>query len=204
MLGEPGERLPPGRHGIPRREVAQNQRERLIAAMAESASERGFANVTVADVIARARVSSATFYVHFDNRSACMAAAFSELFARLLAEIESACAEEPRPEGRAAAAFRRALHLLRADLPTAQLLTVEVLGLGLPGARLQQAAIERLAELLRRARRGAREESTGGLEWSAVAIVGTLLTGLIAAGEAERLESFEDTLPDLVRTLMGL
>jgi AcrR family transcriptional regulator len=202
--GGAGERLPPGRHGISREEVERNQRERMIAAMAELAAERGFAKVRVADVIARAHVSRATFYAHFENRSACLEGTFSELFERLLAEIESACAAEAAPERRTAAGFRHALALLRCDLPTAQLLTLEVLALGAPGARLQQQAIERLAGLLRGARGGRRQKRSGEPEWCAVAVVVILIARLLIAGEGERLEGLVDTLPDFVSTALTL
>ncbi len=52
--------LPPGSHGIPADLVARNQRERLIAAMAEECGERGFAETSVARIAKRAGVSSLT------------------------------------------------------------------------------------------------------------------------------------------------
>ena len=42
-------RLPPGRHGLPREFVAHNQRERLIAGIAEAIAENGYAGTTIAE-----------------------------------------------------------------------------------------------------------------------------------------------------------
>src|SRR6185437_1927670 len=43
-------RLPPGRHGLPREFVAHNQRERLIAGLAEAVAENGYASTTIAHI----------------------------------------------------------------------------------------------------------------------------------------------------------
>jgi AcrR family transcriptional regulator len=56
------ERLPRGRHGLPRRFIVHNQRERMLLAVAEAVAEQGFVTTTVADIIARARLSRRTFY----------------------------------------------------------------------------------------------------------------------------------------------
>jgi AcrR family transcriptional regulator len=67
---------PPQRaQGLPRELVQRNQRQRLIAGAAEAVAERGFARVTVADIIRYAGVSRLTFYEHFANREDCLQAA---------------------------------------------------------------------------------------------------------------------------------
>ncbi|RSN71047.1 TetR/AcrR family transcriptional regulator [Actinomadura sp. WAC 06369] len=70
-------RLSPGRHGLSREEVTASQRARLLAAMAEAAAEKGYAAVTVADVLKRAKVSRLTFYQHFSGKEECFAAAYA-------------------------------------------------------------------------------------------------------------------------------
>ena len=97
-------RLPPGPHGLPPELVERNQRERLVAAMAEVCAERGYAESSVAEIAKRAGVSTASFYRQFKDRRECMLASFEELFGRLLEEIERGCAGEPAPvRGRARA-----------------------------------------------------------------------------------------------------
>ena len=88
--GTGGRRLPPGSHGIPADVVARNQRERLVAAMAEVCAERGYAQASVAEVAKRAGVSSLTFYKQFSGKEDCMLAAHRQLLGRLL--------EESRPD----------------------------------------------------------------------------------------------------------
>jgi AcrR family transcriptional regulator len=83
------EKLAPG-HRLPHEQVAENQRERLIAAMTDLAHERGYCETTVTDVLQRASVSRASFYQLFDNREHCALAAFDTHVARLQAEVISA------------------------------------------------------------------------------------------------------------------
>ena len=141
--------MPPGPHGLPPELVERNQRERLIAALAEVCAESGYAEVSVAEVSKRAGVSTASFYRQFRDRRECMLASFEELFGRLLEALESACPTTQGPAERARAGARAAADLLAADLPTARLLSVEILALGPEGVRAQHEAIEELASRLR-------------------------------------------------------
>src|SRR6187455_2663699 len=67
--------LPPGRHGLPREFVAHNQRERLIAGLAEAVAENGYAGTTIAHIPRQAAVSRRTFYEHFSSKDECFIAA---------------------------------------------------------------------------------------------------------------------------------
>jgi len=83
------QRLPPESHGIPAEVVARNQRERLVAAIAEECAEVGYAEATVAAVAKRAGVSSLTFYKQFKGKRECMLAAHEELLGRLLEPVDT-------------------------------------------------------------------------------------------------------------------
>jgi AcrR family transcriptional regulator len=143
-------RLPPGPHGLPPELVERNQRERLIAAMAESCAERGYTASSVADVAKRAGVSTASFYRQFKDKRECMLVSFEELFGRLLEGIRQACSGEEEPIARARAAAGAVSQLLATDRPTARLLSLEILAVGGEGVRAQHEAIVRMAALLRR------------------------------------------------------
>jgi AcrR family transcriptional regulator len=183
---EGARRLPPGPHGIPRELVARNQRERLIAAMAEVCGEGGYATATVAEVARRAGVSTASFYRQFKDRRECMLASFEELFGRLLGEIERACAGEGAAAEKVRAGIGVAASLLASDPPTARLLTVEIAAVGAEGVRLQHEAIERLALRLREASDPGPPDSPAfpSPEWAAVAAMVALVAKRVAAGES--------------------
>ena len=168
-----GRRLPPGSHGIPAAIVARNQRERLVAAMAEECAERGYAEVSVAGVAKRAGVSSVTFYKQFAGKEDCLLAAHRQLLGRLLEEVDRA--------GDAGSAIRVALAIFAADPPSARLLTVEILAAGPEGAKRHDAMVAAFAERL-------------GTDWVRAAGALALVGKLVVTGEAERLPELEEEL----------
>jgi len=84
------QRLPRGRHGLPRRFIVHNQRERMLLAVAEAVAEQGYATTTVADIIARARLSRRTFYEHFTDKEECFLAAYDTVVEQMLAGVGKA------------------------------------------------------------------------------------------------------------------
>jgi AcrR family transcriptional regulator len=186
-------RLPAGPHGLPRELVSRNQRERLVAAIAEACAERGYAEVSVAEVAKRAGVSTVTFYRQFRSKRDCLLAAHRALLGRLLDEVERACAAAGGEQAGLRAGIRTALSLLAADAPSARLLSVEVLAAGPEGMRRYDAAVEALAARLRRGGSPAGEPAPGA-EWARVAGMISLVAKQVMAGEARRLPDLEDEL----------
>lgn len=174
-----GRRLPPGSHGIPPGVVARNQRERLIAAMAEECAEVGYAEATVSAVAKRAGVSSLTFYKQFADKGDCMLAAHRQLLGRLLEEVDRVRNEESGPGAMSRATVRTALALFAADAPSARLLTVEILAAGPDGAKRHDAMVEAFAERL-------------GTDWVRAAGALALVGKLVTLGEASRLPGLAD------------
>lgn len=87
-------KLPSGRHGLPREVVVNSQRERMVEAMIEVIAEQGFAQTTVADIIATAGVSRATFYEQFDDKEDCFVAAYATVMERMLAFVAEGFASD--------------------------------------------------------------------------------------------------------------
>jgi AcrR family transcriptional regulator len=188
-------RLPPGPHGLPPELVERNQRERLVAAMAEVCAERGYAESSVAEIAKRAGVSTASFYRQFEDKRECMLASFDELFGRLLAALEDACPRGAEPGERAMVGARTAAALLADDLPTARLLSVEIVAVGAVGVRAQHEAIERLAALL--PDRADSSHSFPDAAWATVAACTALIARRSAEGErlaASELEALASQL----------
>ncbi|HET9162730.1 MAG TPA: TetR/AcrR family transcriptional regulator [Solirubrobacterales bacterium] len=171
-------RLPPGSHGIPADVVARNQRERLVAAMAEVCAERSYASTSVAEVAKRAGVSSVTFYKQFEGKRECMLAAHEELLGRLFEALDGA-AGDAEPHHRTA--LRMALAIFAADPPSARLLTVEILAAGPQGVERHDAMVAGFAERL-------------GCGWVPAAGLLALVGKLAVAGEADRLPGLVEEL----------
>lgn len=191
--GIAGRRLPPGSHGIPAEVVARNQRERLVAAMAEECAERGYAGASVAEVAKRAGVSSLTFYKQFSDKQDCLLAAHRQLLGRLLEEVDRAVIGDEDgpalslvPGVKARAATAAALAIFAADSPSARLLTVEILAAGPEGAKRHDAMVEAFVDRL-------------GTDWVRAAGLLALVGKHAVAGEAGRLPELEDELIAVAR-----
>ena len=178
-MERPVRRLPPGSHGIPADLVARNQRERLVAAIAEECAEVGYAEATVSAVAKRAGVSSLTFYKQFEGKRECMLAAHEELLGRLLEAVDGAAAAADAAGPRAT--LRAALAIFAADPPSARLLTVEIFAAGPEGVERHDAMAAAFAARL-------------GCGWVPAAGLLALVGKLAVAGEAERLPEREQEL----------
>jgi AcrR family transcriptional regulator len=192
------QRLPAGMHGLPAELVARNQRERLIAAMAETCAEKSYAELAVADVVRCAGVSTATFYKQFDGKRDCMLAAHAELGGRLLEEIDRVAASASSWEEGVRIVIRTALAILAVDAPTARLLTVEILAVGPEGSERHDAALEALAQRLRAGRDPRGDSPLAHADWCAVAAASALVGRVVMRGEAASLPGLEDELVGLV------
>jgi AcrR family transcriptional regulator len=80
------------RRGVGRAQagVADIQRSRLLAAAVRAVDELGWGNTTVADVVARSRVSRRTFYETFANRDECLAAVLEDILGVIAGELAGA------------------------------------------------------------------------------------------------------------------
>ena len=90
LLSSSDGKFPSGVRKLPSDLVSAVQRERLLAAMLRAASELGYRETNVQDVIERAGVSRPTFYEHFANKEACFLAAFDATAARLRDRVGAA------------------------------------------------------------------------------------------------------------------
>lgn len=84
--------LPRGRSSLPPDQVRATQRERMLQAITSEVARRSYAEVTVADIVAAARVSRTSFYAQFTDREDCLLAATTagrrQMFARMSAAVD--------------------------------------------------------------------------------------------------------------------
>jgi AcrR family transcriptional regulator len=194
--------LPAGRHGFSREQVAHHQRERLIAGLAEAVAEKGYAAVTLTDIVKGAKVSRRVFYANFESKEQCFLAAF-EVVVDHLRELIAAAVEgiEGWPR-QAVAATRAVLSFLASEPDLARLCVVESRGAGpLVTARFNET-VGGMAPLLAQGR-GERSEGDRPLpdstEDSTIGSLVSLAYRKVAAGEAEQLEQL---LPDCAELVL--
>jgi AcrR family transcriptional regulator len=70
--------------------VAASQRTRLLAAVASTVAEKGYAGAGIAEISRRAGVSPTTFYAHFDGKLGALLAGYDALATTLLEAIAAA------------------------------------------------------------------------------------------------------------------
>jgi AcrR family transcriptional regulator len=137
------ERLPRGRHGLPRRFIVHNQRERMLLAVAEAVAKQGFVTTTVADIIARARLSRRTFYEHFADKEECFLAAYDTVVEQLLAAVGQAYEQADGWAQKVHDGLETFLAYLAAEPAFARMCIVEVVAAG-PEARTRRDSAMRV------------------------------------------------------------
>lgn len=130
-----------------RKEARDNQRWRLLGAMAHLVGVEGYARTTIARVIARAGVSRKAFYVHFTDKEDCFLKAYEELSARLVRALVEEGTTQPR-QNRTHAQLRLYLEVLAKDLPLARAFIVEALSAGPRALALREEVNRRFADLV--------------------------------------------------------
>jgi AcrR family transcriptional regulator len=82
-----------GRHGLSPEQVAESQRERLLAATATVVAERGYADTPITEIAKTASVSNRVFYKNFDDKKEAFIAAFDAVADHLRELISAAIAD---------------------------------------------------------------------------------------------------------------
>lgn len=141
-------RLRPGPNGLPRGQVTEIQRGRMIAAAVDAVEEVGYSGMTVAQVISRARVSRKTFYDVFADREDCFLAAFEQAMdhARSMA-VEAYGGETAWRDG-IRAALARLLAFMDDEPALTKLVIVEAMAAGDRVLERRAAVFEELAKAI--------------------------------------------------------
>jgi AcrR family transcriptional regulator len=167
------DQLPPGRHGIPREQIVESQRTRLLQAVLEAVAAQGYQDARVTDVIARAGVSRKTFYEHFNEKEECFLAAFDREIAQLTEQVAAAffgaeAAKSPWPD-QVRAGVKAFLGYLADHPAAARVCMIDAMGAGSQAIAKREAALRSLTYLIDAGRSEAQIEVPGR---TAVAVLG--------------------------------
>lgn len=144
--------LPRGPHNLPRKIVADHQRQRLLAGAASALAEHGYAEMNVEHILGQAGVSRATFYEHFDNKRECVLVAHEQAFDRLTGELVRSCAAQSEWSAKVVVAIATAIVFAVRSPAEAQLLVLESLAADTILAERALASNDFLVGLLRNGR----------------------------------------------------
>jgi AcrR family transcriptional regulator len=111
----PKGKLPRGVNRLPQELVYVSQHSRIVEGTAHAVAAKGYAETTVADIIAQAGVSRTTFYQLFKDKESCFLACFEALAEAHHAEVEQALARPVAHPERLFAAIQAYMHRVDAD-----------------------------------------------------------------------------------------
>jgi AcrR family transcriptional regulator len=163
------------------------QRERMLDAVIDTVAEKGFAEMTVADVVARAGVSRRTFYEQFTDKLDCFLAAYEERAAELERVVAAAVAAAA-PGERLRAGLQTYLEHLAANPTAARVLTIDIYGAGPAALEARECSRARFADQYRAVSDDAD-------------VLRALVGGIAELVQARLLAGAAESLPELVPTL---
>jgi AcrR family transcriptional regulator len=195
--------LPSGRHGLLRSFVSTNQRERIMAAVAQTAAESGYPEMSVEAIIARAGVSRRTFYEHFKNKEDAFLAAYDAVVHQQARQIRRAYFEETTVRERLRAGIRAYLQFTASEPDLARMCIVEVLAAGPRAMARRNEAMRMFAEIIE----DNIHELIPGCRRAALAaetIVGGIHEVVLSRILAGRIDELPGLADDLLATILML
>jgi AcrR family transcriptional regulator len=182
-----------------RGQVTEIQRTRMLAAAVDVVEEVGYVRMTVARVIARARVSRKTFYDAFADREDCFLAAFEEALEQARELAGAAYVRRSGWRDGIRSALARLLILMEEEPALARFCMVEALGAGDRVLKRRAHVVQELVTLIDRGRivtNATRQPP----EVTAEGVVGAVFAVL----HRRLFEGGREPLTDLLRPLMSM
>ena len=189
-------------------------RARICQAMAEVVAQRGYAAVTVSDVVRAAHVSRRTFYEQFQDKEDCFVETYRTGCENGIAQIDAAlrALQDPGWRTRLSVSLETYVSILAAEPHFAKVLLIDVLGAGSRALEMREQILGIYVEHYRGLRERARTEDPDlpdvpdqflrGLVGGIAELVQQALLESPPAGVAERLRLLTPTLVSFAATVL--
>jgi AcrR family transcriptional regulator len=186
----------PGQHALPREFIAQHQRARIVAALAEETVEKGYRAVTVADIVRRAGIARNTFYENFSSKEACFLAAYEFAVEEAMRRVLEAGSEAESWPARVNAGLAAFLAYVASEPALARTCIVESLAAGPAAVERREHSIQEFMPLFRLGRKVSPqgEELPPTLEETIVGGLFWILYQRIVSGQIEEIEELRSEL----------
>lgn len=194
--------LPAGRHGLPRQFVVTNQRQRILAAVADVCSSVGYVSMSVEDIVVASGVSRRTFYDNYRGKEDAFLAAYEEVSAQLLGQVQEAYDSADGLVDRARECLRALLDFIVSEPTFADMCIVEVLAAGPQAIARRNTIMKALATLIDQAAEGDLPKSKRPAPIIAETLVGGIYEVIYSRVLAGRYAELPSLLPDLVFALL--
>jgi AcrR family transcriptional regulator len=179
--------------------VIQNQRERMLAAVADVASAASYNEMSVEDIIVTAGVSRRTFYEHFKNKEDAFIAAYEEAAGRLLAAVRAGYESREGFPDRVRAGIEMFLMLLAADPAFARMCIVEVMAAGPEAVQRRNEAMQAFAMMFEENARALLDEPPPSA-LTAETIVGGIYDVIYTRIQRGEIRQLPELAPDLAQS----
>jgi len=194
--------LPAGRHGLPRQFVVENQRHRILAAVADVCSGAGYAAMSVEDIVVASGVSRRTFYDNYRGKQDVFLAAYDEVAQQLLAKVSAAYGSADGPIDRAREGLRALLDFIAAEPAFADMCIVEALAAGPAAIERRNGIMRALATMIDEAAAAELPKSRRPGPVVAETLVGGIYEVIYARVVSGRYEELPALLPELIFALL--
>jgi AcrR family transcriptional regulator len=182
----------------PARSEREYPRLRLMLGMVTAVGEKGYAAVTVADVVAAAGVSKRTFYEHFAAKDDCLLACYDEASDNMASLVRAASTEVPPGPERVACALDTYFAALDRHPRMTAALLMEVQAAGAAGRTLRRRKNAEFAELMC-------ELAAGRLDSQlALAVIGGVNELVLAHAESGSTEPYRVAAPAARRFMLAV
>ena len=181
--------------------MIENQRERILAAVADVASAASYGEMSVEDIIVTAGVSRRTFYEHFKNKEDAFLAAYEEASGRLLATVRAGYESRDDFADRVRAGIEMFLTLLAADPAFARMCIVEVMAAGPEAVQRRNEAMQAFAMMIEENARELLDEPPPS-HLIAETVVGGIYDVIYTRIQRGEIRQLPDLAPDLAQSAL--
>lgn len=194
--------LPAGRHGLSRQFVVENQRQRILAAVADVCSAAGYVAMSVEDIVVTSGVSRRTFYDNFRGKEDVYLAAYDEASKQLLTKVYAAYDAADGLVARVRDSLSAFLSFIADEPAFADMCIVEVMAAGSNAIERRNRTMNAFAEMIEKAASEELPKSKLPPALTAETLVGGIyevVYSRVLNGHGEELPSL---LPDLLFSVL--
>lgn len=149
MSSSPPQKKPRLYRGLTPKQLANERRERLLAAALSLFSEQGYAKTPIELLCATAKVATRHFYEEFDGREAVLRALFDDITEQVNQRVAAALEAEHRAlHLRVSDAVHNAVSFLLDDPRRARIFCVESIGVSLTMEKHRRDSVHHVAALV--------------------------------------------------------
>jgi len=175
------------------------ERRRLADALTALAAERGYAQLTLADLLQRAEIDEGAFHRHFVDLDACAAEAVRAGTDELLTRAAAAFLVEQGWRNQLRAVAYALLAFLQEDPARAHLMVVDSLAAGPEAIAIREGGMQGLTELIDQGRQEM-DDPDSVSRTAAETTAGTIYNRMHVAIEAGDLAAGREMVPELMFT----